>query len=56
MYGNRILKRCKNLKEKGYNITYYDSFVPEKIYHDVIKKVDFILLPIKIKSRGIKAF
>jgi len=52
MYGNRILNRCKKLKDKGYNITYYDSFVPEETYHNIMKTVDFILLPIKIKSRG----
>ena len=52
MYGNRILKRSKKLKDKGYDITYYDNFVPEETYHNVMKSVDFILLPIKIKSRG----
>ena len=52
MYGARIIKRCKKLKNKGYNITYYDSFVPEETYHNIMKTVDFILLPIRIKSRG----
>ncbi len=52
IYGNRILKRSKKLKDKGYNITYYDSFVPEETYHNIMKTVDFILLPIRIKSRG----
>lgn len=52
IYGNRILKRSKKLKNKGYNITYYDSFVLEETYHSIMKTVDFILLPIRIKSRG----
>lgn len=52
MYGNRILKRCKKLKDKGYNIIYFDSFVPENIYDEIMKKVDIIILPIKIKTRG----
>jgi hypothetical protein len=51
-YGARIIKRCKNLKEQGYNIKYFDGFVPEKEYNESLKKVDFIILPIKIKSKG----
>ena len=52
MYGNRILKRCKELKDAGYNIAYFDSFVPEKVYDQIMKKVDVIVLPIKIETRG----
>jgi len=52
IYGNRILKRCKKLKDMGYNIRYFDSFVPEKTYDEIMKKVDFIIVPIRIKSRG----
>jgi hypothetical protein len=51
-YGSRIIKRCKKLKEKGYNIQYFESFVPEETYEDVMKKIDFILLPIRIKTKG----
>jgi hypothetical protein len=51
-YGANIIKRCKNLKDKNYNITYFDSFVPEKEYNELMKKVDFIILPIKIKSKS----
>jgi len=52
IYGNRILKRCNKLKEMGYNINYFNSFVPEKTYNKIMKDVDFIILPIRIESRG----
>jgi hypothetical protein len=52
MYGNRILKRCKKMKKKGYHLHYYDSFVPETTYNEVMNAIDFILLPIRIKTRG----
>jgi hypothetical protein len=51
-YGTDIIKRCKTLKEKDFDIKYFESFVPEKEYNDSVKKVDFIILPIKIKSKG----
>jgi len=51
-YGKKIIRRCKDLKEKKYNVTFFESFVPEKEYNDSMKKVDFIILPIKIKSKG----
>lgn len=53
LYGNRIIKRCKELKEKGYDLLYYDSFVPEEEYDKIMKNVDFLILPIKILSQGI---
>jgi len=52
-YGRKILKRCGELKEKGYNIAYYDSFVPEEEYNNVMKTVDFLILPINILSSGL---
>jgi len=52
-YGNKIVNRCKKLKEKGFNITYFKSFVPEEEYNEVMQNIDFIILPIKIESRGL---
>lgn len=52
-YGKKILKKCENLKEKGFDITYYDSFVPEEEYNNIMKKADFLILPIKILSTGL---
>ena len=51
-YGNRIIKRCEKLKEQKYNIKYFESFVPEEDYEEIMKKIDFILLPIRIKTKG----
>ena len=53
VYGKKILIKCQNLKEKGYKIIFYDSFVPEKEYDNIMKKVDFLLLPIKKLSFGL---
>lgn len=52
IYGNRIIKRCEKLKEQGSNIKYFSNFVPEKDYESIMKKTDFILLPIKIETKG----
>jgi len=53
VYGRKILKKCEELKEKGYNITYYDSFVPEEEYNNIMKTVAFLILPIKLLSYGL---
>jgi len=50
MYGKNIMKKCRKLENKGYNIKYFDSYVPEKLYDEIMKSVDFIILPIRIKS------
>jgi len=52
-YGERIQNRFKNLRDKGFDIEFFKDFVPEKIYNDKMKNVDFIFLPIQIKSRGL---
>jgi len=53
LYGKRILKRCEEFKEKGYNLSYYHNFIPEEEYDLEVKSVDFIILPIKILTHGI---
>ena len=50
MYGKNIMKKCRKLENKGYNIKFFDSYVPEKLYDEIMKSVDFIILPIRIKS------
>ena len=52
-YGKKILKKCEKLKEKGFDIKYYDSFVPEEEYNNIMKKSDFLVFPIKIQSLGL---
>jgi hypothetical protein len=49
-YGKLILKRCKLIKEKGYNIINFDEFVPEEEYNQIISDCDFIISPIKIET------
>lgn len=53
VYGKRIHNRSEELKKQGYNIMFYDDFVPEDEYNDTMKNVDFLILPIKILSRGV---
>lgn len=51
-YGKQILKRCKRMKKKGYNVFTFDTFVPEEKYDEIISNSDFIISPIRIKTRG----
>jgi len=52
-YGKNIIKKCEKFKEKGYDITFYNDFVPESEYNKVMKTVDFLILPIKTLSSGL---
>jgi hypothetical protein len=52
IYGSKIIKRCKKLEKNGYNIKYFENFVPENDYTGIMKDVDLIISPIRIKSRG----
>ncbi|UCH71567.1 MAG: glycosyltransferase [Thermoplasmatales archaeon] len=51
-YGKQILKRCKRMKKKGYNVFTFDTFVPEEEYDEIISNSDFIISPIRVKTRG----
>jgi len=53
VYGKRIQSRCLKLKKQGFKIVFYDGFVPEDEYNNTMKNVDFLILPIKILSRGV---
>ncbi|UCH72015.1 MAG: hypothetical protein JSW62_00240 [Thermoplasmatales archaeon] len=55
--GIRIIERCKKLKEKGYNISFSETFIPEEKYHRVLIESDVIFSPLNVVTKretGIK--
>lgn len=51
-YGKQILKRCSQMKKKGYNIFTFNKFVPEEKYNEIMTNSDLIISPIRILTRG----
>lgn len=52
-YGQRIIKRCKKMKGKHYNVAIFEDYVPEKIYDKTLRKCNIIIIPIKLESRSL---
>jgi len=52
-YGQRIINRCKKMKEKNYNITFFEEYVPEEIYDKTLRECDTIIVPIKLATRSL---
>lgn len=52
-YGKRMIKRCKKLKERGFDIRFFESFVPEKIYDQTIEESSVVIAPIKLKTTSL---
>jgi len=44
--GEKIINKCKELKDKGYNIVYYTGFVPEEEYNKKLVECDIIFSPL----------
>ncbi|MHA1967917.1 MAG: hypothetical protein ACW964_08960, partial [Candidatus Hodarchaeales archaeon] len=40
--GIRVIERCKKLKEKGYNISFSETFIPEDKYNKILIESDVI--------------
>jgi len=49
--GSRIISRCEELKNKGYNITYSKEFIPEEKYDKVLNESDMIFSPLNVKAK-----
>jgi len=50
-HGKKIIEKCKQLKEKGYNIEYSTSFIQENEYNQRIQQADIIFSPLKIINK-----
>ena len=46
-YGERIVKRCQRLKGRGFNIQFYDKFIPEVVYQKMAMSADVLINPIR---------
>ena len=51
-YGKLIYDRFNKMRETGYKISIFDSFVPDQLFDQILLKSDIILAPIKIKTRA----
>jgi hypothetical protein len=55
--GIRVIKRCKKLKEKKYNISFSETFISEEEYNRVLVESDVIFSPLNVVTKrpsGIK--
>ncbi|MCL1891096.1 MAG: hypothetical protein FWG00_03640 [Coriobacteriia bacterium] len=47
-YGKDIAEKCKTLKENGFAVQFYESFVPAEIYREIMQDADYILGPMNV--------
>jgi len=52
-YGQQIINRCKALKTKGYDVTWFDAFVPEETYDTILRGCSLVIAPIKLETTGL---
>jgi len=52
-YGKDILKRCQDLVDKGFNVCFFKSFVPEKKYDKTLNECTIVIAPIKLDSTSL---
>lgn len=52
-YGQQVIRRCKKMKERGYNIQFFEEFVPEETFSKVLMESTVILSPTKPETRGL---
>jgi glycosyltransferase involved in cell wall biosynthesis len=53
----KIIERCKKLKEKGYDISFSESFIPEAKYNKILMDSDVVFSPLNLVTKresGIK--
>lgn len=53
IYGKKILKRCQKLMDKGFNICFFESFVPEEEYEKTLNESTVVIAPIKLNTTSL---
>jgi len=48
-YGEKIINQCRLLKEQGFDVQFYNDYIPEEIYKDEVISADVIINPIKLE-------
>jgi hypothetical protein len=51
--GNKIIDRCKKLKDMGYNISFSDGFIPEDKYNKILMESDVIFSPLNVITKRV---
>ncbi|MBN2602550.1 MAG: glycosyltransferase [Candidatus Thermoplasmatota archaeon] len=51
-FGKQVYEKFLEMKNKGYDVEIFKSFVPDDIFNNLIIDCDIILAPIRIKSRA----
>jgi hypothetical protein len=51
--GNKIIDRCKKLKDMGYNISFSDGFIPEDKYNRILMESDVIFSPLNVITKRV---
>jgi len=52
-YGQQIIKKCKKMKEKGYNIQFFEEFVLEETFSKILMESTVVVSPAKLETRGL---
>ncbi len=52
-HGRRIIKRCEQLKQQNYDVTWFTEFIPEETYIAHYHNADIIIAPIKLDTHSL---
>lgn len=52
-YGKKILKRCQNLTDKGFDVCFFENFVPEEEYEKTLNESTVVIAPIKLNTTSL---
>ncbi len=51
-FGEEVYEKFQEMKNKGYDLEIFKSFVPDDIFNELLIDCDIILAPIRIKTRA----
>jgi glycosyltransferase involved in cell wall biosynthesis len=52
-YGKQILNRCQVLKNQGFDVSYFEKFVPEEIYDRTLNEANVVIAPVKLNTTSL---
>lgn len=55
-YGERIISRCKLLRERGFDLQFYNEYISEELFKKKVMSADIIINPIKLENYSFGGF
>lgn len=46
-FGERVIARCEDTIDRGFDVTFYEEWIPQRVFNEMLQETDVIFAPIR---------